>query len=126
MSIEKDCGCLTHQGPHWLSMDHFTKWQNIHRLLVEAVKLTEAGMIHDASRYLEEYGKAEHRRINEKVWNMKAGETYPYSLLGDVEDLQAIAQEMFRKMEVDFQYHKELWLQRLREEQEQVEQGALF
>ena len=32
-------------------------------------------------------------------------------------------------MEVDFQYHKELWLQRLREEQEQqakTEQGILF
>ena len=71
MSIEKDCGWLTHQGPHWLSIDHFTKWQNIHRLLAEAVKLNESGMIHDASRYLGEYGKAEKRRINEKVLYMK-------------------------------------------------------
>lgn len=125
---EKECGCITHQGPCWLSMDHFTKKQNIHRLLAEAMHLTESGQIHDASRYLEEYGKAEKRRIDEKVHSMKAGEEYPYSLLGEVEDLQLLAQGMFDKIEVDCQHHKELWLQRLREEQEraQIEQGILF
>lgn len=130
MSTEKDCECLTHQGPHWLHMDHFDKKQNIHRLLAEAMRLTEAGKIHDASRYLEEYGKAEKRRIDEKVLYMKADESYPYSLLGEVEDLQTLARGMFDKIEVDCQRHKELWEQRKREEQErereQIEQGALF
>jgi hypothetical protein len=111
-------------------MDHFDKKQNIHRLLAEAMRLTEAGKIHDASRYLEEYGKAEKRRIDEKVLYMKADESYPYSLLGEVEDLQTLARGMFDKIEVDCQRHKELWEQRKREEQErereQIEQGALF
>lgn len=35
IELEKDCGCITHEGPHWLHMDRLTHSLNIGMLPTE-------------------------------------------------------------------------------------------
>ena len=117
------CGCLTHQGPHWLHMDYTTKKQNF-RLLALAVHLTANGSVKESLLYMEAFMHAENRRLDEKLRNMKEHVEYAYDILGNVEDLRTVEMAMMQKMSEDFQCHYEAFL--LRHQQEKVEQGVLF
>ena len=95
---EKECTCITHEGPHWLHMDYITKLQNVQHLLSVALDAYRAGDYRNGERYLYEYANAEKRRLDEKLRNMKEGESYPYSMLGNVEDVQAMALDIHRQI----------------------------
>ena len=58
MTLEKDCECLTHDGPHWLHMDEVSKALN--RPLLESGTFLS----------LHGFAKEEAARLREKLYQM--------------------------------------------------------
>lgn len=96
--MKKDCDCTTHQGPHWLHMDYLQCSQNIEHCLVPALNYCRSGNVTESLRFLEAYGQTEYLRLCEKAKYMKEGESYPYTLLGNVPDLHARAIKMLNEI----------------------------
>ena len=59
--LPKDCGCQTHDGPHWLHMDGIDR--SLNRSLLDGATNSEQ---------IQAYAKAEQRRLKEKLREMKA------------------------------------------------------
>lgn len=60
VELEKDCECITHDGPHWLHMDRIDKELNA-ELLARGDYLS-----------LIAFAQGESRRLDEKLRNMES------------------------------------------------------
>jgi hypothetical protein len=71
VELLKDCGCVTHEGPHWLHYDHLIRAQNrrlLVRLQAQAAAPTDVGswaVLCDA------YAREELARLREKRQEME-------------------------------------------------------
>lgn len=68
--LAKDCDCRTHDGPHWLHMDHL--WHERNRtLLQDASRLAEHGEHMGAILLMEAFCAQELARLREKKYQMR-------------------------------------------------------
>lgn len=124
----KDCGCITHEGPHWLHIDYIDHAHNL-KLLERALGYAQCGMFHSCSQTLAKCAEKELERLNEKersitnecvtAWRkehpearllpfqeeidvMRRGNKYPYALLGPgaKEDIDEKEAELWRDLAV--------------------------
>ena len=104
-----DCGCITHQGPHWLHMDLLDRERNL-KLLERLVRAVEMRNADDHALAHQAWLQAERMRLREKLYHMeqedrRRGEpgVYPYTLLGvEAERIERIEQkhgELMRRLD---------------------------
>jgi hypothetical protein len=63
VTLEKDCECQTHEGPHWLHMDSLHREMN-----QDFLKKAQAGNSLAAMGFAQE----EQARLSEKLWAMES------------------------------------------------------
>ena len=59
VELEKDCGCVTHVGPHWLHMDEMDRERNL-KMKARGDMLSLLG-----------FSREEHARLGRKIHEMK-------------------------------------------------------
>ena len=64
--LEKDCGCVTHDGPHWLHMDRVSRELNYKKL--HEIKIGDEPM---ASLAMGAIAREEEARLDRKLFEMK-------------------------------------------------------
>lgn len=66
--LEKDCGCLGHDGPHWLHMNDLWRASNRTLLPILDASCPEATWTPLFAAYAEQ----EHLRLTEWLWQMQS------------------------------------------------------
>jgi hypothetical protein len=71
VELVKECGCVVHEGAHWLHMDHLIRAQN--RQLLASIQAQAAGPTDPGmwACLCDAYMQEELARLREKRWQME-------------------------------------------------------
>ncbi len=90
VELVKDCGCVTHEGPCWLHMDHLMRAQN--RRLLASLQAQAAGRTNPGSWAVlcDAYMRDEMARLREKRQEMERRGIVELLCAGEVADAEEV------------------------------------
>jgi len=67
VDLEKECGCITHEGPHWIHMDKMDRERNKKLLMIGGDLATRGFLIEDLERVKQKRRNMELRKIRRLI-----------------------------------------------------------